>query len=340
MVTVPAGSKDKNLENQSIQESNNQTVTTTDTVFSEAKNAETSWAAQIEEIEEAKLKSIEAKASQEPQRTHKTTANPKTNHVQTNNKTNVVNITTTTLKSNETASPNTEHMSDKKNQSASDTSPSQETTPKSTILTEIATTNDKESKPRQWSNLFPKLKGGKAVFTNSTPRQKICSKNKNTLILDIQKLENFSTNNIITALAIKLGDDLVGTKEISNQYNNILEVFQDVGKISAIKPLLYKGTSVCLDQWLADNSYTKVDSTATKPNKHDNTKDTEPEQKAKMVKPKPEEEPFTTISYKKNKKQKMHHTDSNYTRTQRTIAKFLTQQNLIPVREYVTPVDI
>ncbi|CAG8686519.1 5765_t:CDS:1, partial [Dentiscutata heterogama] len=69
-------------------ESDLQTVTTTDTVFSEAKNAETSWAAQIEEIEEAKLKNVEAKTPQEPQRTCKTTANSKTNHVQTNNKIN------------------------------------------------------------------------------------------------------------------------------------------------------------------------------------------------------------------------------------------------------------
>ena len=145
--------KDKNLENQSIQKSDSQTVTTTDTVFSEAKNAETSWAAQIEEIEEAKLKNMEAKTSQEPQRTRKTTANSKTNHVQTNNKINTyqttngtkqpnttkvdhqkqtetrsVNAKTTTSKPNKTTSPDTEHVSDKKDQSASDTSPSHEKT--------------------------------------------------------------------------------------------------------------------------------------------------------------------------------------------------------------------
>ncbi|CAG8741913.1 14016_t:CDS:1, partial [Dentiscutata heterogama] len=149
--------KDKNLENQSIQESDSQTVTTIDTVFSEAKNAETSWAVQIEEIEEAKLKNVEAKTSQEPQRTCKTIANLKTNHVQTNNKINAyqttnrtkqpnitevdhqkqtetrsINAKTTTSKSNKTASPDTEHMSDEKVQSASDTAPSHEKTPKST----------------------------------------------------------------------------------------------------------------------------------------------------------------------------------------------------------------
>ncbi|CAG8801769.1 831_t:CDS:1, partial [Dentiscutata erythropus] len=147
----------KNLENQSIQESDSQTVTTTDTVFSEAKNAETSWAAQIEEIEEAKLKNVEAETSQVPQRTRKTTANSKTNHVQTNNKTNAyqttngtkqpnttevdhqkqtetrsVNTKATTSKSNETASPDTEHVSDENDQSANSTSPSHEKTPEFT----------------------------------------------------------------------------------------------------------------------------------------------------------------------------------------------------------------
>ncbi|CAG8695242.1 15264_t:CDS:2, partial [Dentiscutata heterogama] len=109
-------------------EPDSQTVTTIDSVFSEAKNVKTSWAVQIEEIEEAKLKNVDHQKQTE---------------------TCSVNVKTTTSKSNKTASPDTEHVSDKKDQSASDTSPSHEKTPKSTSFTETATTNDKEPKPRQ-----------------------------------------------------------------------------------------------------------------------------------------------------------------------------------------------
>src|SRR5260363_209371 len=38
------------------------------------------------------------------------------------------------------------------------------------------------SKPKQWSDLFTKFKGGKASFTNTTPKHKIQSKNDNALI--------------------------------------------------------------------------------------------------------------------------------------------------------------
>ncbi|CAG8643687.1 10600_t:CDS:2, partial [Dentiscutata heterogama] len=93
----------------------------TDTVFSEVKNAETSWAAQIDKIEEAKLKNMEAKTSQEPQRTQQT-------------ETRSVNAKTTISKSNKTASPDTEHVFDKKDQLASDISSSHKKTSKSTTI--------------------------------------------------------------------------------------------------------------------------------------------------------------------------------------------------------------
>ena len=67
-------------------------------------------------------------------------------------------------------------------------------------------------KSLQWSNLFPKLKGGKAVFSKASPRQRIHTKNENALILDIRSLINISTNDIVAALAAKLGSNLLAAK--------------------------------------------------------------------------------------------------------------------------------
>ncbi|CAG8798626.1 9495_t:CDS:2, partial [Dentiscutata erythropus] len=126
--------------------------------------------------------------------------------------------------------------------------------------------------------------GGKAVFTNSTPRQRIRSKNENALILDIQKLENFSTNDIIAALAIKLGDDLVGAKVHMSR-----ELRQHLRKTNELREKARAANTQFTElNFSADNPYTKVDTTATKPNEYVNTKNTEPEQKAKMVESEPE----------------------------------------------------
>ncbi|CAG8754981.1 4503_t:CDS:1, partial [Dentiscutata heterogama] len=65
----------------------------------------------------------------------------------------------------------------------------------------------------------------------------------------------------------------------------------------------------------ADNSYTKVDTTATKPNKYDNTKNTELEQKAKIVEPEPEVM-VTNLPEKLNPHTAL--TSTNYTETMPT----------------------
>ncbi|CAG8706087.1 8419_t:CDS:2, partial [Dentiscutata erythropus] len=75
--------------------------------------------------------------------------------------------------------------------------------------------NGREGKQRQWSDLFSKLKGGNASFTNQTTRSKILSKNKNALIINIYNLYNISTNDIITTLSLKLSGDLVVAKSHS-----------------------------------------------------------------------------------------------------------------------------
>src|SRR6185295_4957077 len=49
-------------------------------------------------------------------------------------------------------------------------------------------------------------------------------------------------------LSVRIRNTPMGRKEfISDQ---IREAFQDIGVISSIKPLIHKGTSVMLDQWV------------------------------------------------------------------------------------------
>jgi hypothetical protein len=90
---------------------------------------------------------------------------------------------------------------------------------------EIPITSKEEKKTRQWSDLFPKLRGGRAIFTSSTPRQKIHSKNDNALVIDIQKLDNIPTNDIIAALAASIGGDLLAAKtHIAKGKRSLLEI--------------------------------------------------------------------------------------------------------------------
>ncbi|CAG8484683.1 3331_t:CDS:2, partial [Scutellospora calospora] len=64
----------------------------------------------------------------------------------------------------------------------------------------------------QWSNLFSELKGSKAIYNNFSLRFKLHSKNENALIIDIQVLNNIPSNEIISALAAKLEEDLIVAK--------------------------------------------------------------------------------------------------------------------------------
>src|SRR5947208_6135810 len=69
----------------------------------------------------------------------------------------------------------------------------------SSTTTNGQTNNNSEantSKPKQWSDLFTKLRGGKATFVKSSPRFRIHSKNENALIFNIQSLSNIATNDI------------------------------------------------------------------------------------------------------------------------------------------------
>ncbi|CAG8547928.1 11339_t:CDS:1, partial [Scutellospora calospora] len=52
----------------------------------------------------------------------------------------------------------------------------------------------------------------KATFTSSLPKPKIHSKNENALILDIPNMSNIASNDIVAALAAKLGGRLNGSK--------------------------------------------------------------------------------------------------------------------------------
>ncbi|CAG8833515.1 36437_t:CDS:2, partial [Gigaspora margarita] len=54
--------------------------------------------------------------------------------------------------------------------------------------------------------------GGKATYSSFAPRDKIYTKNDNTLIFNIQSLENISINNIVAALYAKIGDNFIAAK--------------------------------------------------------------------------------------------------------------------------------
>ncbi|CAG8685242.1 21601_t:CDS:2 [Dentiscutata erythropus] len=78
---------------------------------------------------------------------------------------------------------------------------------------------------KQWSEIFPKLKEGKATFVNSGPRHKLYSKNENALIFDIQALENITINKIILAIYTKFGSEILAVKfHLSREKRTQLEI--------------------------------------------------------------------------------------------------------------------
>ncbi|RIB07978.1 hypothetical protein C2G38_2212870 [Gigaspora rosea] len=106
-------------------------------------------------------------------------------------------------------------------------------------------------KPRQWSNLFSKLERGKATFSTYAPRKRIHIKNKNALIFEVHSLKNISTTDIVKAMTNSNSMLWKVLQSLCKPYREqIKEAFQDIGNISSIKPLVYKGTSVLTNQWV------------------------------------------------------------------------------------------
>ncbi|CAG8490778.1 16584_t:CDS:2 [Gigaspora margarita] len=109
----------------------------------------------------------------------------------------------------------------------------------------------KESK--SWSGLFTKLTKGRATYSTFSPRINISMKNNNALMFDIQKLNNISTNDIVSTLYGKMANSLrQHYKELQNLKNKQVtskeasETAHKIVEISAANP--YKDNSQETDE--------------------------------------------------------------------------------------------
>ena len=85
------------------------------------------------------------------------------------------------------------------------------------LLTKDTTqhTSDKKSEKtpsKQWADLFPKLRRGRATYSTYSPREQIKSKNDNALVIDISQMLS-SFNEITASLYENAKNDIVAIKQ-------------------------------------------------------------------------------------------------------------------------------